>query len=621
MTGSQTTRISSVKPALGPERVRATPEVVGVSVVVVCWNAADTLDKCLRQLLGQDYDEYEVIVIDDGSTDDSLKVARRGLSSGKLSIFRSPDNRGCAQARNLGLRHARGEIVAFIDADGFAAADWLSELVRPFELDPTVGAVASTVLFAANPHVINGAGGQINRRGEGIDLNFGEPYERAELRDEVLYPMGCGMAIRRSVADQVGEFDGQITNYYDDVDFGIRVWRAGYRVVLAQKARIEHEFELGAGVSARKQLLCEQHRMRVMLKHAPARELMPWAIRELRSTGRTDSQSRALKRKAARWNARHLISAVTERCRLRRARRPPTRLFDHSWERSPVPPPRSPDVARASNRVDMADPGADESLLYGWYEREQADGYAFRWAAPHAGVLVRLAEPGLKMHLHCRFPSGIDMITLTIRPTDASRQVTQFELRAHQSWSEDTYPLDLAPGDYEFQFDSPGPITPGSDLRTLGVGLSQLRVESKPIELARDLDMAADHVADQLVLGWQAAERGAGRRFRWTGARAVAVVRLREPADKMSLVYQLPPQPIGPVEIRLRAIASAQNAWCTQLRWQDDQWHEQTWSLSLPPGDYEICVSAPDTWAVHGRDERGIALALSSLCFEPIEST
>ena len=196
------------------------------------------------------------------------------------TIVPNPVNRGCPHARNLGLRHARGEIVAFVDADGFADRNWLSQIVAAFDADATIGGVASTVFFAEIPSSINGAGGIVNRQGWAADLAMSESYERAEIACEALYPMGCGMALRRSAMDRVGPFDDRMLNYYDDVDYGVRLWRAGYWVGVAPDAWIDHGFGGAGGDSTDKLLLCERHRMRVVLKHAPVRTLMRWAPRE-----------------------------------------------------------------------------------------------------------------------------------------------------------------------------------------------------------------------------------------------------------------------------------------------------------------------------------------------------
>ena len=187
-----------------------------------------------------------------------------------------------------------------------------------FDADATIGGVASTVFFADNPLVINGAGGIVNRQGWAADLALNESYERAEIASEALYPMGCGMALRRSAMDRVGPFDDRMLNYYDDVDYGVRLWRAGYRVGVAPDAWIDHGFGGGGGDSKDKLLLCERHRMRVVLKHASVRTLVRWATRGARDQQRR-SDRRALKLRAMAWNARHLPSLLASRWSLRGA--------------------------------------------------------------------------------------------------------------------------------------------------------------------------------------------------------------------------------------------------------------------------------------------------------------
>ena len=373
------------------------------SVIVVCWNAADVLDRCLRQLLAQDYPNYEIIVVDDGSQDRTREVAERTLSSGKLTIVGSPVNRGCPNARNLGLCHAKGEIVAFIDADGFAAPSWLRHLVTTFAADESIGGVASTVFFAANPFVVNGAGGTVNRQGWSADLAMNQPYDRAEIPSEVLYPMGCGMAMRRSAVERVGPFDDRMLNYSDDVDYGMRLWRAGYRVVVAPDAWIDHGFSHTGDDSARKQLLCERHRMRVVLKHASLRTLAPWAMHEALATRQARWPRRALKLKAMEWNARHLPSVLASRWRLRGAPRVPDRLVHPSWGEgfpSGVPPLRTPCPETATNAIDMADPRSDGQLIYGWFAVESINGHSYRWAGIQAAALIRLEMPARRLRLH-----------------------------------------------------------------------------------------------------------------------------------------------------------------------------------------------------------------------------
>src|ERR1700691_3249211 len=144
--------------------------------------------------------------------------------------------------------------------------------------------------------------------------------------------MGWGMAGRGGAIDKVGKFDDRMLNYYDDVDYGVRLWRGGYRVVVAGDAWIDHGFgQGGGGESPYKRLLCERHRMRVVLKHAPLGELGRWARHELEELKGADRERRGVKLRAIGWSVRHLTSTVAARRARRGSPSPPQRLIDRSW--------------------------------------------------------------------------------------------------------------------------------------------------------------------------------------------------------------------------------------------------------------------------------------------------
>ena len=184
----------------GRDPARSSDAFPLASVIVVCWNAADVLGRCLDHLLRPGLRQLR------GHRRrrrlrrrHARRSQRQHALIGELRIVRSPRNRGCPHARNLGLRHAKGEIVAFIDADGFAAPSWLRQIVDAFaarrdDRRQWPRPCSSTRI----PLVINGAGGIVNRQGWAADLSMNESYERAQIASEALYPMGCGMALRRS---------------------------------------------------------------------------------------------------------------------------------------------------------------------------------------------------------------------------------------------------------------------------------------------------------------------------------------------------------------------------------------------------------------------------------------
>ncbi|NOZ06117.1 MAG: glycosyltransferase [Chloroflexi bacterium] len=104
-----------------------------VSVVVPCYNSAETIGPCLDSLLDQTYAPFEVIVVDDGSTDDTAAIARRHA----VRVIEG-DHKGTGAARNLGWRQAKGDIIVFAESDGWYSRDYLQVLVAPLR-DPAVG--------------------------------------------------------------------------------------------------------------------------------------------------------------------------------------------------------------------------------------------------------------------------------------------------------------------------------------------------------------------------------------------------------------------------------------------------------------------------------------------------
>ncbi|HST34297.1 MAG TPA: glycosyltransferase family 2 protein [Solirubrobacteraceae bacterium] len=600
-----------------------------VSVIVVCWNAADVLGRCLDHLFAQDYANREILVVDDGSDDETARIAERARERGELTLVRSPRNRGCPAARNLGLGRAAGEIVAFVDADGFAAPDWLSELVWAFGDDPQIGGVASTVFYDDNPLVVNGAGGTTNRQGWAADLSMNESYEHASLAAEALYPMGCGMALRREALERVGPFDDRMLNYYDDVDYGVRLWRAGFRVAVAADAWIDHG--VSADDSARKRLWCERHRMRVVLKHAPASSLASWASWELRGLLAASSPVRLQKLRSIGWNLHHLPSALRSRRRLRSEPSAPGVLYDGSWGDGfpaglPLRLRPAPQQARAS--IEAARAQDERQLLHGWFPAERVGERSYRWAAANAAVLVHLREPARRLSLDfAHVPvdnGGVDVQIRKVGSPDPLAGVWQTRLAwQYIARSVENHPLELAPGDYEVVFKAPrGWSDPPRETRSLGFALSSLALADDFHVRAGGLNLSSSDAAQQLVSGWYEAEAGPSGTFRWATGRAAAVVRLDVPVHSARLTYRLPPVAIGGVSVSMRQLGADQATWSARIERQDDDWRQESFALRLAPGDYLVVFDADETWSNPGGrasdappENRALGFALSELSF------
>ncbi len=191
------------------------PQSPLVSVVVPAWNAQETIEECVRSLLAQSYprDRLEIIVVDNGSSD----ATRERLAPFEDSIaILSEATRGAAAARNAGIRHASGEIVAFTDSDCTVDEHWLTELVWPLS-DLTVGVVGGPIL-ARRP------AGEAELFGEAI-----HDHAAAMLVCAPPYAVTMNWASRAEVLAEVGLFDEALRRAQDG-DLAYRVLTAGYRL-------------------------------------------------------------------------------------------------------------------------------------------------------------------------------------------------------------------------------------------------------------------------------------------------------------------------------------------------------------------------------------------------------
>jgi GT2 family glycosyltransferase len=200
---------------------RAWPKV---SVVVCTYNGARTLDRCLAGLEQLDYPDYEVIVVNDGSTDASADIAAR-----RRCRLVSTENRGLASARNTGLEAACGEIVAYIDDDARPDPHWLRYLVATMEDGGFAG--------AGGPNIPPQDDSPVARC---VAEAPGGPVHVLTSDREAEHVPGCNMAFRRSALEDVGGFDPQFRVAGDDVDICWRLLDSGRRLGFSPAAVVWH---------------------------------------------------------------------------------------------------------------------------------------------------------------------------------------------------------------------------------------------------------------------------------------------------------------------------------------------------------------------------------------------
>ncbi len=214
-------------------------EAVTVSVVIVNWNGGDLLRQCLESLREQTRPADRVVVVDNASTDDSL--ARAELELRDVHLIRLPDNKGFAEANNIGARAAGSEALALLNPDAVAEPRWLAELVRAAEREPTVAAFASQMRLASAVEYLDGAGDSYHVSGRAWRNGHRISADRWPAVDgEVFAPCAAAALYRRDAFDDIGGFDSRYFCYFEDVDLGFRLRLRGHRSLYVHSAVVRH---------------------------------------------------------------------------------------------------------------------------------------------------------------------------------------------------------------------------------------------------------------------------------------------------------------------------------------------------------------------------------------------
>jgi len=200
------------------------PQAPRVSVVVCSYNGARTLEQCLGSLQALDYPDYEILVVDDGSTDETPAILSR--FPGVRAIHQT--NHGLSYARNVGLRAASGSVVAYTDSDCFVDANWLTHLVERLQCS---GAAA-----VGGPNLTPEDG----RLAACVAAAPGQPTHVLESDQVAEHIPGCNMAFRRDALRAINGFDSQYRKAGDDVDVCWRLQQAGQWVTFAPGAFVWH---------------------------------------------------------------------------------------------------------------------------------------------------------------------------------------------------------------------------------------------------------------------------------------------------------------------------------------------------------------------------------------------
>ena len=221
-----------------------------ISIVILNYNGrrnlGGILEKCLDSVFETDYPNFEVLFVDNASTDGSFEFVRGKYSVKKnLRMIRNEKNVGFAEGNNVGMKSAKGEFIALLNSDTRVVSGWLQELAKVIQF-PQAGAVQSKLLLMDSPDLLDCAGGLLDYYGYHLERGRGEKSSKYNKTAEIFYAKGAGVLFKREVLEKIGLFDRDIFMYFDETDLCWRIRLKGYKVFFAPASIVYHASGLTA---------------------------------------------------------------------------------------------------------------------------------------------------------------------------------------------------------------------------------------------------------------------------------------------------------------------------------------------------------------------------------------
>ena len=258
-----------------------------VSVVVLNWNGVHLLPTCLDSVRAQTFQDFSIILSDNGSTDGSLELLAEQYPEVKVIPFGA--NLGFSLSVNAGMRASRGEFIALLNNDTELDRRYLERLVGAMQADDGLGMCAPKMIYYDDPGLINSAGHACGPDGVVVDIGRGQPdgpwFDRPR---EVLGACAGAGLYRRRMLDEIGLFDTDFFISFEDADLNWRAQWAGWRCLYVPSAVIRHREGVSREIKSRRAIfLGLRNLVHVWMKDWPASSLArhsPQLWRGLRGT-------------------------------------------------------------------------------------------------------------------------------------------------------------------------------------------------------------------------------------------------------------------------------------------------------------------------------------------------
>lgn len=254
-----------------------------VSIILLNYNGEKYISQCVKSVLKSDYNNFELIIMDNNSSDNSMEIIKREYDDNRIRIIKSDKNLGFAGGNNRGAEYAKGEYFIFLNIDTIVDPRWISEIVSVMELDNTIGAAQPKLLSLDDKTIFDSAGDYLDffgnsfRRGGDWQEKDNGQYDTIH---EIFSARGAAMITRKYIVEKIGLFDSDYFLDYEDIDFCWRLHLFGLRIVFVPTSIVYHK---GGGISSEnqpdvKKFHSSKNRFTTMIKNYDTVNMINYAI-------------------------------------------------------------------------------------------------------------------------------------------------------------------------------------------------------------------------------------------------------------------------------------------------------------------------------------------------------
>ena len=242
-----------------------------VSIVIPHWNNVDVLSECLESILNTDFENFETIVVDNASTDNSVASVRSNYPNVKL--IENDKNYGYAGGCNIGAEAASGDFLIFLNNDTVQEKDWISNLIKTINSDDKIAAVQPKILNYYDRNVFDYAGGS----GGHMDI-YCFPFARGRIfsfqendegqynnKEKCFWSSGTCFMVQRELFEKVGGFDESFFAHMEEIDLCWRLYAMGFEVWVEPDSVVYHKNALTLPMHSHKKYYLNHRNSLLML--------------------------------------------------------------------------------------------------------------------------------------------------------------------------------------------------------------------------------------------------------------------------------------------------------------------------------------------------------------------